>query len=390
MSDDGSSVRLTKWPFYFADLMLSAVAVYVLYRLGTIAGPWEMAAAAGCLVAAGWGAWFSIKPWLIEHDARLKLTESSTLKSSLEQIKELDSVAALIRNANSQWQGVQDASGRTVAAAQEIAERMKAETADFMKFIQKAHDQERANLRLEVDKLRRMEGDWLKTVVQILDHIYALNQAAIRSGQDPLIAQLAQFQNACRDVARRMGLAPYIPTKLEPFNAQGHQLPNPEEAVPEGARVGEVLATGFTYQGQLLRRALVLLAEADGNDALQNITSGNEPAVEASDAGESVHEQAAEIIEPEERIEQSFEEPGGEEFITPESTEEIIAESAPAPADHSEIEPAEQNVPEVPMFKEENFSEDETLAETEEESSRKNAARKDREDDSSQPQLPLV
>lgn len=389
MSDDGSSVRLTKWPFYFADLMLSAVAVYVLYRLGTINGPWEMAAAAGCLIAAGWGAWVSIKPWLVEHDARLKLTESSTLKSSLEQIKELDAVAALIRNANSQWQGVQDASGRTVAAAQEIAERMKAETADFMKFIQKAHDQERANLRLEVDKLRRMEGDWLKTVVQILDHIYALNQAAIRSGQEPLIAQLAQFQNACRDVSRRMGLAPYIPTKLEPFNAQGHQLPNPEEAVPEGARVGEVLATGFTYQGQLLRRALVLLAEAERNDPAQSIISGNEPAVEAS-SDESVYEQAAEIIEPEERIEESFEEPSGEEFITSESTEEIIAESAPPPADHSEIEPAEQNVPEVPIFKEENFSEDEPLAETEEESSRKSAARKDREDDSSQPQLPLV
>ncbi|MGN6386453.1 MAG: hypothetical protein ACTHMT_09455, partial [Verrucomicrobiota bacterium] len=167
--------------------------------------------------------------------------------------------------------------------------------------------------------------------------------------------------------------------------------PNPEEAVPEGARVGEVLATGFTYQGQLLRRALVLLAEAERKDPVQNnITSGNEPAVEASDSGESVHEQPAEIIEPEERIEESFEEPSGEEFITSESREEIIAESVPAPADHSEMEPAEENVPEVPMFKEENFSEDEALAETEEESSRKNAARKDREDDSSQPQLPLV
>jgi hypothetical protein len=166
-------------------------------------------------------------------------------------------------------------------------------------------------------------------------------------------------------------------------------LPNPEEAVPEGARVGEVLATGFTYQGQLLRRALVLLAEAERNDPAQSIISGNEPAVEAS-SDESVYEQAAEIIEPEERIEESFEEPSGEEFITSESTEEIIAESAPPPADHSEIEPAEQNVPEVPIFKEENFSEDEALADTEEESSRKSAARKDREDDSSQPQLPLV
>jgi molecular chaperone GrpE (heat shock protein) len=158
---------------------------------------------------------------------------------------------------------VQDASTRTVTAAQEIADRMKAETADFMKFIEQAQDSERGNLRLEVEKLRRTEGEWLKTTVQILDHIYAINLAAARSGQQNLVTQLQQFQNACRDVARRMGLVPFVPVPLEAFNPQAHQLPDPKFTPPENAKVGEVLAMGFTYQGQLLRRALVLLEQSE-------------------------------------------------------------------------------------------------------------------------------
>ena len=62
-----------------------------------------------------------------------------------------------------------------------------------------------------MDKLRKMEGDWLKVAVQILDHVFALFRAAERSGQPALIEQLGQFQNACRDAARRIGLVPFAP-----------------------------------------------------------------------------------------------------------------------------------------------------------------------------------
>ena len=140
------------------------------------------------------------------------LAENSSLADTLEQIQSLEKVADLIRQANSQWQGGQDAAGRTVAASQEIAERMKTESGEFMKFIENAHDQERAGLRLEVEKLRKMEGDWLKVVVQMLDHTFALFRAAERSGQQNLIMQLGQFQNALRDAARRMGLTPFLPS----------------------------------------------------------------------------------------------------------------------------------------------------------------------------------
>lgn len=218
-----------------------------------------------CLAVAAVAAWISIVPWLKEHDAAVKLTDSSNLKSSLEQIKGVDKVADLIRQSNAQWQGVQDASARTVASASEITEKMKVEADEFMKFIANAHDQERSGLRLEVEKLRRMEADWIKVAVQMLDHIFALSRAAERSGQQQLIKQLHQFQNACRDVARRMGLAPFVPIAGELFDERAHQLPNPQMTARNSDKIQDVLASGFTYQGQLLRRALVVLENSPGS-----------------------------------------------------------------------------------------------------------------------------
>src|SRR5687767_13112063 len=117
MSESRSPGRIQKWPFYFADIVLSVVALYVVYSLGIIDGPWKAFIATLCLIAAAWGAWISITPWIREQKTESNLLESTSLKSSLEQIQNLESVATLIRNANAQWQGVQDASSRTVSAA---------------------------------------------------------------------------------------------------------------------------------------------------------------------------------------------------------------------------------------------------------------------------------
>lgn len=262
MSEAQAAPKLQKWPFYLADLILSGLAAYVLSQVGFQSST-HVVIALACLLAAGWGAWISIMPWLTEYRTRSTIAESSNLRSTLEQIQSLEKVGELIRQSNSQWQGVQDASNRTVSAAREIADKMKVETDEFMKFIENAHDQERAGLRLEVEKLRKMEGDWIKVVVQMLDHVFALFRAAERSGQENVIQQLGQFQAACRDAARRMGLAPYVPAIGEKYDPRGHQLPNPPAVIEEEAAIAEVLATGFTYQGQLLRRSLVLLREPE-------------------------------------------------------------------------------------------------------------------------------
>jgi molecular chaperone GrpE (heat shock protein) len=319
MSDDRVPARLAKWPFYLADLLLSAVIFFVLYRLGTFEGTTEMIIVTVCVAAAAVAAWISILPWLKEHDASVHLKDSGNLKSSLEQIHSVEKVAELIRQSNAQWQTVQDASARTVASAREITDRMKVEADEFMKFISQAHDQERAGLRLEVEKLRRMEGDWIKVAVQMLDHIFALTRAAERSGQAQLIRQLHQFQGACRDVARRMGLATFVPAAGEPFDQRAHQLTDPQATAQQGDKIQDVMACGFTYQGQLLRRSLVTLEGAKSEEPLavpvedQSVSELQEPSEtepqprvegEQDREGESVAEEP-EVVAPSAVEEQS-------------------------------------------------------------------------------------
>ena len=117
MSDDRAPARLAKWPFYLADLLLCAVIFFVLNQLGAFEGTTDMLIVVACLVVAALAAWFSVLPWLKEHHAATQLSDSSNLKTSLEQIKSVEKVADLIRQSNSQWQGVQEASSRSVTSA---------------------------------------------------------------------------------------------------------------------------------------------------------------------------------------------------------------------------------------------------------------------------------
>jgi molecular chaperone GrpE (heat shock protein) len=78
-----------------------------------------------------------------------------------------------------------------------------------------------------------------------------------------LIEQIGQFHHGCRDTARRIGLAPMAGREGEPFDPKLHQLR--DKSLPaENAIVGETLAPGYTFQGQLVRRALVALKEPAG------------------------------------------------------------------------------------------------------------------------------
>jgi hypothetical protein len=154
---------------------------------------------------------------------------------------------------------------------------MAAEAKAFSDFMQKANDSEKAHLRLEVEKLRRVETEWLHTVIRLLDHIFALQQAAIRSGQRSLIQQLTSFQDACREITRRVGLVPLEATAGEIFDGTRHQLMEGLPQPPEGASVEDTLATGYSFQGQFLRRTLVTLQSMQPGQPESDILSEVSP-----------------------------------------------------------------------------------------------------------------
>jgi molecular chaperone GrpE (heat shock protein) len=260
---ESNELKFAKWPFYTAcflgDVILLGCAYFIFTRHGgTASGAWDAFLVVFCGTI---GSLLAVTPFVLEYQTAVKMVETGALVTTVAQIQHLEEIAIRIGIATSQWQGVQEHSSRTTATAKELAERMATEAKSFTEFLQKAHDGERATLRLEVEKLRRGEGEWLQVLVRMLDHTYALNQAAARSGQPGLIEQLNHFQNACRDTARRIGLVPFVPAANQPFDAKCHTTPDAGVAPPADAKVKEVLATGYTFQGQLVRPALVSLQE---------------------------------------------------------------------------------------------------------------------------------
>jgi molecular chaperone GrpE (heat shock protein) len=247
-----------KWPFFLGDGCMLALAWFIHWESRLPLSAFTIGAIIVCVAL---GAFLAIIPFLLEYRISLRLLETEALTDVVTQVKNLDDIAAQIKFATGQWQTVQDHSAKTVAAATTIGEKMTAEARAFAESMQKANDAEKANLRLEVDKLRRAEAEWLQVIVRMLDHTYALYSAAVRSGKSSLKEQLAQFQSAQRDAARRVGLAVFLAEPGEAFDAAKHQTSN-KEAPPEGATIEGTLATGYTFRGQQIRPALVSFESA--------------------------------------------------------------------------------------------------------------------------------
>jgi molecular chaperone GrpE (heat shock protein) len=245
-----------------ANALLLAAAAVLIYKAAHPISELEIGITTGCVAL---GALLGCLPFILDYRATAKLIEVNAVGTVAEQLNDLKKYSAQIAAATDQWALVQEATKgnteKTVAAASDIAERMTTEIREFNDFQLKLNDTEKGALRLEVEKLRRAEGEWLQVVARILDHIFALQNAAARSGQPELAEQIGQFQNACRDAARRVGVTPFQAAPEEKFDAQKHRVHGVENP-PAEAVVAETLAPGLTFQGRLIRPALVRLQDA--------------------------------------------------------------------------------------------------------------------------------
>jgi molecular chaperone GrpE (heat shock protein) len=259
---DATDWKVPKLPFYVADALLIIFAWFFVLRAPQAMGRWEIAA-----VCVAFGAVLGVLPFILDYRAIGKVIEINALGAVAEKIQSLEQFTAQISAATNQWAAVQESVGgnaeKTAAAARQIADKMGAEIREFSEFMKRMSDSEKAALRLEVEKLRRGEGEWLQMLVRILDHVFALHFAATRSAQPNVAAQITQFQNACHGAVRRIGLSSFIAEPDEPFDAARHQLADGGQKPFDGAVVAETVGAGYTFQGKMLRPALVRLREAD-------------------------------------------------------------------------------------------------------------------------------
>jgi molecular chaperone GrpE (heat shock protein) len=278
MSNDVSVPQAPRWPFLLGDLLLLGCAVVIYQQAVLPFSPWELAGVVTCVSA---GAWLAVWPFLLEYQAQVRLADTGNLSDAIARIQQVQKVADHISTATAQWQGVQESCAKSVASAGELQEQMDRKVKDFTEFLRKANDTERAALRLEVEKLRRTEADWIQVLVRVLDHVLALHGAAVRSSQPQVATQITLFRDAVLDVARRVGVSPFGASPGSAYDATVHQRANEKAEPPVQAKVAEMLAPGYTYQGRPVRRALVQLEGESpvppANSEAQVVTPSAEP-----------------------------------------------------------------------------------------------------------------
>lgn len=269
--------RIAKFPFVVGDLLLLAMSGWIIWDTGGLPGGYLLMTVVGCLVV---GMFFSVLPFLLDYRAELKREEINEFQNVSEQLKSLTNLEAHIRHATSQWQSIQDHCLKTVEDAGQIGKTMSEESQRFAEVMQSMNVSEKEHLRVEVEKLRRGERDWLQAVVRILDHVFSLHKAALQSGQEKLIHQISNFQHAVTDVVRRMGLVQHHAEIGAIYNSELHQILNNENEQLNEAAIAETLAPGFTFQGRMVRLPLVRLVEKTSLPLSEGSTQSDNPQAE--------------------------------------------------------------------------------------------------------------
>jgi molecular chaperone GrpE (heat shock protein) len=287
--NDVTNWKVPKWPFLLGNLLLLGFAYFIVWKSPHPIAKWEIIA---CFASAALGAIVGIIPFILDYRAMGKAVEVNALGSVAEKIQNLEKLAAQISSATNEWMNAQSLAEKTNAGAKQIADKMAAEVRGFSEFMEKMNDSEKATLRLEVEKLRRGEAEWLQVLVRVLDHVFALHAAAVRTGDPKFAEPLTNFQNACRGTVRRIGLTPFAAEPGEPFNPERHQVASGKEKPAEGALVAETIGAGYKFQGKLLRPALVKLREGipaaakpaeEPAETLENENSADELSLQSPD-----------------------------------------------------------------------------------------------------------
>ena len=162
---DPAQPKLAKWSFFLGDVLLVGVAGLIYSRSNLPLGRWESAL---LVLSVGTGAVLAILPFILEYRLVARRSEVEGLTEVVGQINNLETIAQQITTATARWQSVQEVAERVAGTSKAIAERMSTETKAFTEFIQRANDGEKSTLRLETEKLRRAEAEWIQVVVRIV------------------------------------------------------------------------------------------------------------------------------------------------------------------------------------------------------------------------------
>lgn len=216
------------------------------------------------LLAVCFGAALAVLPFLRNQSAWLKTEELGVKSESARAFDNLNGALQRLDEAIGQSQAAEGASREIQKQLEQLSGQIICEGKAFAKTFEQSQQTELGHLRLEVEKRKKSESDWIHLLVFFLDHTFALHQAAIQAGREDVTSQLAQFQSTCREAARKVGLVVLDSEAGVPFDPNLHLEAHEGRRQNPGSQVIRIQAPGYRYQGQLIRPVIVT-SSVDGS-----------------------------------------------------------------------------------------------------------------------------
>ncbi|NCC60378.1 MAG: nucleotide exchange factor GrpE [Verrucomicrobiae bacterium] len=345
-----------KAPFVVTDLVLILTAIGILtFTQHPLSGSavWTIT----LLVFSG--AWIAVTPWIMEQRSKTKLAELEGLKGVEESIQKMNSFSDGVNSALLSLSNVQEIAQASAKRAAEAEEKIAQYGLDFEERFSKAANYEKSALQLEIDKLKRIEKDWVSSASGMLDHILALASAGIHSGKPEIAEQMKRFRAACLDIASHAGIQPYMPAPTDLYDPEKHAVPPNAPTPAAEAKIARVLAPGFIYQGVLIRKAMILTEDMEFTQEAGAPAKGVTHSF-ASTPAEAPQAEAESSFTPAEPLEEEAENESPEQ-IEPEVPE--AAEETEEIQEVNEVEETEEAEEIIPDLEEELEEEEEKTAE---------------------------
>lgn len=257
---------LSPWPFLLIDGTL-LVAAAALLNTAERPLPFSMGGLIAALVVVG-GA-IALFPFWRAYRNELKFAELEAVEETVRRIEDLTKVADRVERAETSWMQAKDSSETIAKNLNETTSLLYEESKAIREFAHQQNDQQKANLRLEVQKLKQWETEWVQAGTIALDHTAALHAAILQLDDAQATRKLNKFQNSIHEIMRRVGLVGFAPRAGAPFDPDANRVHNQSAPPPEGSRIRDVVAMGIRYQGRLVRPAIVNVAPPSPDEPIE-------------------------------------------------------------------------------------------------------------------------
>ena len=208
-------------------------------------------------------------PFWRAYRNELKFAELEAVEETVRRIEGLSTVADRVERAESSWLEAKNSSETIAKNLNETTTALYEESKAIREFAHQQNDQQKANLRLEVQKLKQWETEWVQAGTIALDHTAALHAAILQLEDAQATRKLNKFQNSIHEIMRRVGLVGFAPRPGAPFDPDANRAHNQSETPAEGSRILDVVAMGIRYQGRLVRPAIVNVAPPTADEPIE-------------------------------------------------------------------------------------------------------------------------